>query len=116
MYRKVAATELARFLGAIAHTERIRIIEELQNSELDVSALQKRLEIAQSNVSRHLSILKAQRIVTERKDGRRVYYQLSVPELAKWLMTGLDIIDETSVKSVPLSKAFASAKKRWGIA
>jgi DNA-binding transcriptional ArsR family regulator len=113
MYRKVAAVELACFLGTISHFERIRIIEELRGSELDVSALQKRLEIAQSSVSRHLSILKAHRIVNERKEGRRVYYHLSVPELATWLIAGLDIINEKSMENVSLSKAFASAKKRW---
>lgn len=113
MYRKIAAQELARFLGVMAHPERIRIIEELKADELDVSGLQARLEIAQSSVSRHLALLRAQNIVSERKEGRRVYYRLSVPALSAWLVGGLDIIGEKSLPEIPLNKAFASAKKLW---
>ena len=115
MYRKIAAEELARFLGVIAHSERIRIIEELKQGELDVSALQEKLGIAQSNVSRHLGILKAQHIVVERQVGRRVYYQLSIPYLADWLLAGLDIIGERSSLGLPLAKAVSNAKELWGI-
>jgi DNA-binding transcriptional ArsR family regulator len=114
MYRKLAAEELAKFLSLISHPERIRIIEELNHGELDVTGIQERLEITQSTTSRHLSLLKAQGIVVERKEGRRVYYHLSVPPLASWLVAGLDIIGKKSVqKEVPLSKAFAAAKKLW---
>lgn len=113
MYRKIAAQELANFISVIAHPERIRIIEELHGGELDVTALQTELDLAQSSVSRHLSLMKANRIVAERKEGRRVYYHLSVPELATWLIGGLDIIDVKDKTEVPMTKAFASAKKLW---
>lgn len=115
MYRKIAAEALARFLGVIAHSERIRIIEELRQGELDVSALQEKLGMAQSNVSRHLGILKAQQVVIERKAGRRVYYQLSLPYLAEWLLAGLDIIEERSSLGAPLAKAVSNAKELWSI-
>ncbi len=113
MFRKIAAQELANFLGVIAHPERIRIIEELYGGELDVSALQARLELSQSSVSRHLALMKANRIVAERKEGRRVFYHLSVPILAVWLIGGLDIIGEKNRTEQPITKVFASAKKLW---
>ncbi len=113
MHRKLAAKELAEFIGAITHPDRIRIIEELHQVELDVSTLQAKLELAQSVVSRHLGILKSERIVVERRDGRHVFYRLSIPELAVWLVYGLDLISEKAGKRAPLSKAFAVAKKRW---
>lgn len=113
MYRKVAAQELANFLGVIAHPERIRIIEELKSNELDVTALQEVLGIPQASVSRHLGLLKAQNIVEERKEGRRVYYHLTVPLISTWLISGLDIIGEKSAQKVPINKAFEAAKKLW---
>jgi DNA-binding transcriptional ArsR family regulator len=113
MYRKIAALELANFLGVIAHPERIRIIEELQGDELDVSTIQSRLGLAQASVSRHLALLKAQAIVVERKEGRRVFYHLSVPLLAKWLIAGLDIVGEKSQKEMAISQALSSAKELW---
>lgn len=113
MYRKIAAQELANFLGVIAHPDRIRIIEELHGGELDVTALQTNLSLPQSFVSRHLGVMKSNKIVAERKEGRRVYYHLSVPTLATWLIAGLDIIGEKDKASVPIAEAFASAKKLW---
>ncbi len=113
MYRRIAAQELAKFLSAISHPERIRIIEELNKQELDVSTIHTRLELPQSAVSRHLGILKAQRIVGERKLGRQVFYQLLSPQLAHWLIGGLEILEEQSHNEVPLSKAFKSARKLW---
>ncbi len=111
MYRRIAAQELARFLGVIAHPDRIRIIEELHGCELDVTALQTHLDLPQSFVSRHLGLMKSNKIVTERKEGRRVYYHLSVPELASWLVAGLDIIGAKDKTAVSIAKAGVSAKK-----
>jgi DNA-binding transcriptional ArsR family regulator len=113
MYRKIAAQELAKFLGAIAHPDRIRIIEELQEKELDVSTLQARLGLAQASVSRHLGVLKTQRVVQERKAGRQVFYHLLAPILSQWLIEGLNILENQSREETSLSKAFRSAKKLW---
>jgi DNA-binding transcriptional ArsR family regulator len=114
MYRKIAAQELADFLGTISHPIRIRIIEELKDGELDVSSLQKILTENQSRISQNLSLLKAQRLVLERKEGRRVYYRLAQPVLAEWLIKGLDIISMKADTEKMLSKAILSAKKKWG--
>ena len=114
MHRKIAAKELAHFIGAITHPDRIRIIEEIQRDELDVSTLQDRLALAQACVSRHLGIMRSEGIVIERRDGRHVFYRLSVPELALWLIKGLDLISEKTENKAPLNKTFAAAKKRWG--
>lgn len=113
MYRKIAANELANFLGVIAHPARIRIVEELRNKELDVSTLQEILEINQSSVSQHLSTLKAHKILGERKEGRRVYYHLVNPELAIWLIQGLELMEFKPDSDKQISKALASAKKTW---
>ncbi|MEY4616841.1 MAG: HTH-type transcriptional repressor SmtB [Pseudomonadota bacterium] len=115
MYRKVAAAELAKLLSIISHPDRILIIEELNQGELDVTAIQERLKISQSTTSRHLAIMKAQNIVAERKEGRRVFYHLTVPVMAQWLIEGLDIIGKKTVQEKPLSKAFAAAKKMWTV-
>jgi DNA-binding transcriptional ArsR family regulator len=113
MYRKIAAQELANFLGSISNPTRIRIIEELRNGELDVSTLQMKLNEAQSKISQNLSVLKAQKVVHERKEGRRVFYSLTVPQLAKWLTDGLVLIEEKTTGEKELIRAIHSAKKKW---
>jgi len=82
---------MAKFIQPLAHYVRIRIIEELQAVELDVTSLQKKIGIAQSTVSQHLAILKKHHFIKERKEGRRVIYNLIIPELSQWLIAGVEL-------------------------
>ncbi len=113
MYRKLAATELAHFLGTLSHPLRVRIIEELKGQELDVSTIQEILQERQSKISQHLSILRSQKILTERRDGRRILYKLKNENLRHWLIDGLDLIKSTIEDNEKISKAILNAKKTW---
>lgn len=96
----VAARELGSVLGVLSHPHRLQIIEELNEGELDVNTLQGALGISHSGVSQHLSILRAHRVVSERRVGRRVFYHLRDPELAKWLVAGLAFIEREASEEV----------------
>ena len=65
-YRLLAANALGEFLSAIAHPRRIQIIEELRSGERDVGSLTTTLGVSHSNVSQHLAVLRAHRVVAER--------------------------------------------------
>ena len=93
MPRSIALRELAELLGVLAHADRVRIVEELRSGERDVGSLAASLEVASSRVSQHLSVLRAHRIVHKRRESRHVYYRLAHPELATWLLTGLDFLE-----------------------
>lgn len=99
MYKKIAAQELASFMQPLGHYVRIQIIEELRAGELDVSTLQKKIGLPQSTVSQHLAILKGHHLIKERKEGRRVYYNLIDPELAEWLLSGIDLLHKSLAKN-----------------
>jgi ArsR family transcriptional regulator len=71
-------TVLARF-QAVAEETRLRIVQLLSDGERCVCELQADLEAAQSRLSFHLRKLKEAGIVSDRRDGRWVYYSL-VPE------------------------------------
>lgn len=71
----------ADFLKAIAHPTRLRILELLQGGELCVCDITADLELEQSNVSQHLTVLKRQDLVSSRKDGLRVMYSVNYPEV-----------------------------------
>jgi len=88
--RRLVSKELADLFGVLANPDRIRIIEELRNGEVDVNGLQHALDVPQSRISQHLALLRAHRIVSERRDGRHVYYHLQQPSLAAWILQGLD--------------------------
>jgi DNA-binding transcriptional ArsR family regulator len=75
----------AEFFRALAHPERIRILEALIRGELSVGEIQQQLGLEQSLVSQHLSILRAKRIVAARKNGTTVRYTMRDPLLAELL-------------------------------
>lgn len=50
-YRLLAASELAEFLRALAHSRRTQVLEELRGGERDVASLAKASELAHSSVS-----------------------------------------------------------------
>ncbi len=112
-YRLLAASELAEFLRALAHPRRIQIVEELRSSERDVASVAKAIGLASSSVSQHLMVLRAHRVVTERREGRRVFYRLRAVELADWLVQGMDFLPPVDQQADEVRKAIRRAKSKW---
>ena len=111
--RKIVAKELAALLGVLSHPARLQIVEELGMGERDVNALTEALGIAHSGVSQHLGLLRAHRIVAERRVGRHVHYRLRRPELAAWLGDGLTFLVGVSADEDALSEAVDAARLLW---
>lgn len=112
-YRRLAARELAILFGVLSHPERLRIVEELRDGERDVASLQQILEISHAKTSRHLAVLRAHRLVSERQDGRHVYYRLVTPELAPWAAAGLEFIQASLQASEEIREAAARSREEW---
>ena len=112
-YRFLAASKLSEFLSAIAHPRRVQIIEELRSGERDVGSLKKTVEISHSNVSQHLAVLRAHRVVAERREGRHVFYRLCSSELAEWLVEGLRFVPEATEENEAVKSALQNAKLAW---
>ena len=109
--RRVVSKELAEIFKILAHPDRIRIIEELRHSEKDVNTLVERLDLPGSRVSQHLSLMRAHRIVEERRDGRHHYYHLNQPEISDWIIDGLAFVEGRLGK---LSRSsIVKARKLW---
>ena len=70
------ARRVLPFLKAIADERRLRILILLSAGERIVSDLQKALRVGQSLLSFHLRTLKDAGLVSDRRDGRSVYYAL----------------------------------------
>lgn len=112
-FRVSVAEQLAQLLGALAHPHRVRIIEELRSEERDVNALQLALGITHSRVSQHLGVLRSLQIVAERREGRHVYYSLVQPEMAAWLLQGLDFVEARLAEAEAMRSAVAKAREVW---
>lgn len=114
MFRRLITEELASLFSALSHPDRVRIIEELRSGELNVNELEEILEISHSRVSQHLGVLRNHRLVNTRREGRRVYYSLEAPELAAWLLQGLDFVAAEIEHGRALNTAVRQARKAWG--
>jgi ArsR family transcriptional regulator len=71
---------ISRFFRALADETRLRIVALLSHGELCVCHIQDALELPQPNVSRQLGILRAARLVEDRREGTWVYYKLLAQE------------------------------------
>ncbi|MDP2931512.1 MAG: metalloregulator ArsR/SmtB family transcription factor [Chloroflexota bacterium] len=68
---------LAETFGALADSNRAKILHSLMNEELCVCDIACLIGISDSAVSQHLRILRTLRLVKQRKSGRMVYYSLN---------------------------------------
>ncbi len=68
---------IAQILRAMGDPVRLRILLVLQQGEHCVSDLVARTGATQTNVSKHLMVLRAARLVSARKVGLRVFYSIA---------------------------------------
>lgn len=112
-HRALIAQQIAAMYSTLSHPVRISIIVELREGELCVNSLQDILGIRQSAVSQHLALLKSQRLIKERRDGRNILYRLASPELATWLIEGIPLIVPDDSESNLLKSAAQRAISHW---
>jgi DNA-binding transcriptional ArsR family regulator len=72
--------QLMAVIKALADENRVRILLALQNRELCVCQIVELLRLAQSTVSKHLSILHQAGLIDSRKEGRWMFYRAADPD------------------------------------
>ena len=80
--RPHACAAAARGFHALADQTRLRIVDLLRDGERCVCDLQEWLGISQSALSFHLKTMKEAGLLTDRRQGRWVYYRLNPAGLA----------------------------------
>src|ERR671912_113493 len=73
----------ARLFHALSDSTRLSILQRLRFGERCVCDLTDALDAAQSRLSFHLKVLKDAGLVTDRRDGRWMYYTLNPEALAE---------------------------------
>ncbi len=111
--RIIAAQELAKFFGVFSHPDRVRIVEALRGGERDVNALQELLGVSHSRTSQNLAVLRSHRVVAERREGRHVFYRLTHPAVAEWVVAGLQFVEAELADVVQRQLAIEAARQVW---
>lgn len=89
------ALDLAEVFGVLADSTRLKIIATLMGGEVCVCDIAERLRMRQSTVSHQLRLLRDLRLVSFRKQGRTVYYQLCDDHVAGLLRQTVDHLTES---------------------
>lgn len=80
---KQNATRAADLMRAMSNRHRLMLLCLLNNRELSVTELNNELEISQSTLSQHLSVLRKEGFVKTRRDAQTIYYSLAGHEVTK---------------------------------
>lgn len=112
--RRLVASELAKLFGVLSNPLRVQIIEELGDRELMVNDLQAALGVPHASVSQHLGVLRANKVVIERRQGRNVFYHLRQPELATVVRQCILFVSPNQIESDRILHAIEHATNLWG--
>jgi Predicted transcriptional regulators len=102
----------AAFFRALAHPVRIRVLEELVRGDRTVQELQQALTLDQPVVSQQLAILRANNIVTGRKEGVSVRYTVRDPLIGELLEVARRIFNNHLVGTQDLLRQLQREHRR----
>lgn len=71
------ANECSKYLQALSNQHRYAVVQQLLLRPMSAGELTDHLQIEQSLLSHHLSILKDERIVTSSRYGKQIIYELA---------------------------------------
>jgi DNA-binding transcriptional ArsR family regulator len=96
---------------ALADPTRRQILQDLKAGERNAGEIAAAFTISGPSISRHLGVLKAAGLVTERRDGNRIYYSLVEDRLATCVGSFLSTV---CPEQIVLRRRRASAAQRRG--
>ena len=82
-----AASEAASVLRSLSHPDRLMLLCQLSQGELSVGELETALGIQQPNLSQQLGILRSERLVDTRREGKHIFYSVKDPKVLHLLST-----------------------------
>ena len=85
------AKQASDYLKALAHENRLLILCILSEGEKSVTELESMLSLRQPTVSQQLARLRAEHLVTTRRDGKTIYYSLGDENVRRILATVYDM-------------------------
>lgn len=82
-----AADQACGLMRVLANPDRLLILCQLAHGEKRVGELETTLHIVQPTLSQQLTVLRAQQLVTTRRQGKHIYYALNSPQTLAVIQT-----------------------------
>ena len=86
--------ELADLFKVFGDSTRLRIMVMISDSEMAVNDIAESLRMEQSTISHQLRVLRQNKLVRVRRDGKQMYYSLDDDHVKKIIEMGMDHILE----------------------
>ena len=77
---QAAAGKACRLMKVLANADRLLILCQLSQGEKRVGELEELLGIVQPTLSQQLTVLREEELVSTRREGKNIYYQLCSPQ------------------------------------
>lgn len=84
---RAAASQATALLKALANTDRLLLLCQLTQSEHCVSELEALVGVSQPTLSQQLGVLRDERLVTTRREGKQIYYRIASKEALAVIQT-----------------------------
>ena len=98
----------AEVCKTMSNPKRLEIINLLRNGEMSVEELASNMEIRKANLSQHLAVMRAKRIVETRRDGLKIYYKIANPKVVK----ACDIMREVLMEQLSDGQKFVEKVRK----
>jgi ArsR family transcriptional regulator len=71
-----SANEARGLLKTLANTDRLMLLCQLSQGEMNVGELERELGIEQPTLSQQLAVLRREALVATRREGKQIYYRI----------------------------------------
>ncbi len=88
---RAAARITTALLRALANEDRLLLLCQMTQGERSVGELEAELDIRQPTLSQQLGVLRAEGLVTTRREGKRIYYTVADQKVLTLLGTLYDL-------------------------
>lgn len=77
---KSSAAQACRLMKVLSLPDRLMLLCQLSQGEKRVGELEEMLGIVQPTLSQQLTVLREEELVTTRREGKNIYYQIASPQ------------------------------------
>jgi ArsR family transcriptional regulator len=104
MLRENPEEQIAHIFKALGQAMRILIVLTIGEQESCVCHLETILGVRQARISQHLMALRKAGIVTTKREGRHIYYQLENPQILELIAQTADFFQIDKAQLIELSQ------------
>jgi ArsR family transcriptional regulator len=102
----------AEICKTLANPKRLEILNALQDGEVSVADLVRKLRLPKGNVSQHLAVLRTRGVVSARREGLNVYYRVANPKIIRACNLMREVLTEQLHGRVRLAENWSRAQRR----